>query len=91
MTDPTVPPIVVHATPTQPQINAAVRQVILAAGMIVGALGAKSAFVDQINGLVTFAGPVAAVVAFLWGQWETRRSAQKAAALAVSSPLGATK
>jgi uncharacterized membrane protein len=84
-------PIVVHATPTAPQIAAGLRQVILALGSIVAALesmgiGDKFHLSADLNNALGYVGGVAAVIAIVWGQIETRRNAQKAAAMANALP-----
>lgn len=82
--------ITVHATPTTPQIQAAIRQVILALSAVLTTVGANG-LAGQLDGLLTYTGIVAGVIAFLWGQYATRKTAKKAAALAVAAPNGATK
>lgn len=80
-------PIVVHATPTRPQIEAALRQVILAIGPVVGLFG-YAGFADShtMNTVLALIGPASAIISFVWGQWNTRKQAQKAATMAEALP-----
>jgi hypothetical protein len=91
MTDPVTIPIVVHATPTQPQIEAAVRQFIVAAGPAIAILagtdlGKRIGLTSDVTLLLQFTGPLAAVIAFVWWQYETRKNATKAATMATALP-----
>ena len=78
-------PIVVHKTPTQPQLETALRTAVIALGSIAGALGYAGA-ASKLSGLAAFIGPVAAGVAFLWQQAATHEHAAKAAAMANMLP-----
>ncbi len=92
--DVTPPPIVV-TQPTQAQTGAAIRQVALSAGVILGAFGA-SGLAAKANIVVAVAPDIAAILAIvgpsLWaaamwlGQMATRRHAQDAAAMAAQLP-----
>lgn len=91
-------PIVVHATPTKPQIEAALRQIILSAGSILASLeamgiGDKLHLSADLNNALGYVGGIAAVVSFVWGQLETRKNATKAATMAAALPdsLAVTK
>jgi predicted MFS family arabinose efflux permease len=89
MSDPVPAPdpiIIVHGTPTQPQIAAGLRQAVLVIGAIAGALGAKGAFVDGLNQFLTYVGPAAAAIAFVWGQYATWKHAKDAAKMATILP-----
>lgn len=83
--------ITVHGTPTPVQIAAGLRQAIAIIGTVATVLGVKHAFIDQINSLLTYVGFASAVIAVVWGQYATWKHAKDAAALATSSPIGATK
>jgi hypothetical protein len=91
-TRPVAAPIIVPDTPTQPQIEALVRQVLAAAGLIAAAFGlAKAA--GAITILTTLIGPIGSLVggvigigAIVYGQVITRRNARKAAAMATKLP-----
>lgn len=88
-------PIVVHATPTVPQVAAGIRQVALATGAILSTLG-LTAWAGKLDLVVNMATPIASVAvvvgpmvmaAAAWlGQLATRRHAQKAAAMAKQLP-----
>lgn len=69
-------PIIVPATPTQTQAAAAVRQIILILAGAASALG-FAGVAGQLNEFIAYAGPVAAVVVFVWGQVRTRTEAKK--------------
>ncbi len=92
MTDqtPAPAPVVVHGNPNVPAVHAAVRLSIVAAGAFVAALGFPE-LGDRIDDYVTYAGPVAAAIAFGWGIIATRKAAKKSKILAVTSPLGDIK
>jgi len=89
MTDTQTPiPIVVNANPGQDQAEAAVRQVLLALGVIVAAFGAAK-WSGTLNMLASLAGPIVTVLfgvvgigAAIWGQIKTREVAKKGAAMA---------
>jgi hypothetical protein len=91
-TRPVEAPIIVHATPTQPQIEALIRQVLAAAGLIAAAFGlAKAA--GAITILTTLIGPIGSLLggvigigAIVYGQVITRVNARKAAAMAAQLP-----
>ena len=95
MTDLTPPPIVVASNPTQVQVGAAIRQVALSAGVILGAFGA-SGLAAKANIVVAVAPEIAAILLIvgpaLWagaawvGQMATRKHAQDAAAMAAQLP-----
>lgn len=86
MTDtPVETPIVVHATPTQPQIEAGIRQSVLVLGTV-AAMAGQAKIAGQANDLLAIAGPVAALLAFVWGQLATRRHAKQAATMAQALP-----
>jgi hypothetical protein len=91
----TPPPIVVPASPAQPQIAAGIRQVASALGIILGAFG-MTQLAAKANIVVAVAPQIAAVLLIvgpaLWGagvwlgQLATRRHAQDAAAMAAQLP-----
>jgi hypothetical protein len=78
-------PIMVHASPTAPQVEAGIRQIVLAVGPLVGMIG-WSGGEGLLNQVLMYAGPLAAVIAFLLGQWATRTGAKKAATMAAKLP-----
>lgn len=78
-------PIQVNATPTADQIAAGIRQAILVFGGLLGGLGYAN-LAGQVSGLVEIAGPLAAVVVFVWGQIVTHQKAKKMVAVAKSDP-----
>lgn len=93
MTDTTVEtPIVVHATPAQPQIEAGIRQIGLVVGGVAGIMGvAKVAGVAQ--DVINLAGPLSAVLgmglagwSLIVGQLATRKHAKQAATMAQALP-----
>lgn len=84
-------PIVVHATPTQPQIEAGIRQFFLAAGPLIGLMAATGwgktfGLNDYVTLILQYAGPISGAVAFIWGQYETRKTAVNAATMANAIP-----
>jgi uncharacterized membrane protein YfcA len=86
---PAVPatPILVNATPTPDQIASAIRYGVTAAGSIAGALGYSGVFSDkQDNTAAAMIGPMAVVIAFIWGQLVTRLRAKQLAVTAAHSP-----
>ena len=84
-TDPVPTPIVVHATPTQPQIEAAIRQVLLALIPLATAAGMTQT-AGYLNVAVASAGTLATVAVFVYGQLITRMHAREAATMAVALP-----
>lgn len=83
MTDQT--PIQVHASPTAPQIAAALRQVVLMLGPLMGAIG-YAGWAGQADQFLQVVGPVSAVIAFIWGQLATRKAAKQQAVMAPYAP-----
>ena len=85
-------PIVVHATPAQPQIEAGLRQAGLVVGTVAAALGASkvaagaSIAVQLAPAVASLAGFALAGLSFVWGQLATRHHAKQAAAMAVQLP-----
>lgn len=84
-------PIIVHATPTQPQIEAALRQFIVGAGPVLTVLaatgwGEKLHLANWATTAVGSVGAISTVVAFVWGQVATRANAKKSAAMATMLP-----
>lgn len=79
------PPIEVHSTPTPAQIEAGFRQAVVALGAIAGTLG-YAGVAGKLNVVLAVAGPISALIAFLWGQAITRSKAQEAAAMAAQLP-----
>jgi secreted protein with Ig-like and vWFA domain len=80
-------PIEVSATPNEAQIAAAIRQIILASGMIAGTLGYTQAFSEHMLNLgLALAGPIAALISAVIGQFHTRKTAQKMAIIAEAAP-----
>ena len=87
MSDPVTTPIQVNATPTADQIAAALRQAVAAIGAIAGTLGFNGIFTDaHLNQATSLAGPIAAVVAIIWGQLATRSKAKKLTITAAAAP-----
>jgi hypothetical protein len=85
MTDTAPTPIVVNGSPTTVQLQAALRSAIQAGGVIAGTLGA-SGLAGDADKLLVFVGPVAAVIAFLWGQYATHKHATQAVNMANKLP-----
>lgn len=85
-------PIVVHGSPTQPQIDALFRQIVLVVGPVLGVLGYKGAL-GVLNELAVIIGPLSGLIALVWGQVATWRIAKKAAAMAraLSDDVAVTK
>jgi hypothetical protein len=80
-------PIIVNATPTADQIAAALRQGIAAVGAIAGTLGVTGIFSDaHLNQATALVGPIATVLAIVWGQLETRSKAKKLTITAAAAP-----
>lgn len=90
MSDPETQPIVVHATPTQPQVEAAIRQIILALGPVATLIGYQG-WAGASSAILAAVGPIATVIVFLWGQYETRKNAKKAVAMADALPDSVAK
>ena len=67
-------------TLTQAQLEAAIRQLILVIAPLLTAAGLVGA-AGWLNGFLAFAGPIATLAVFLWGQWVTRQAAKKAVQL----------
>lgn len=78
-------PIQVNATPTKAQIEAGLRQAIIAAGAIAGTLG-YAGVAGKLNFAMALIGPAAGLIAFLVGQLHTRSQAQKMVVMAQASP-----
>ncbi len=94
MTEPTSPappaaaacaPIEVNADPARDQIEAGVRQTLLAISAVAGALG-YARVAGQASALLMASGALAGLIAFVWGQVRTRALASKAAAMAKALP-----
>jgi hypothetical protein len=89
MTDDNVQkPVGVNSNPTQAQAEALVRQVVAAAGLIVGAFGLAK-WAGVLGVVANLAGPIVSVVfglgglaAIVWGQVHTRVEAKKLATIA---------
>lgn len=85
MADPNLTtPIMVDATPGPAQIQAAIRQAILAAGGVLSALGFAHA-AGNVSLALQFVGPISIVVSFVIGQINTRETAKKATIMAHST------
>lgn len=78
-------PIEVNASPTPAQIAALLRQIVTVVGSAAGALG-YAGVAGQLNEYLTIVGPLAAVIAVLWGQISTRSTAKKLAIAADAAP-----
>ena len=78
-------PIVANADPTQDQLAAGLRQGVLLAAAVASTLG-YTQLAGRLSALLAIVGPLAAVAAFAWGQWRTRRNAQDRATLAAAAP-----
>lgn len=85
MTDPTTSPIVVNATPTVDMWQAGLRYAITAASAVLAALG-YAGLAGKASALLLAVGPVAALGAFLWGLWATRKSSNTKTELANMLP-----
>ena len=83
-------PIETHATPTAPQIQAAIRQLALGLAPVLALVGWERAD-DAINEIVAASGIIATVIAFAWGQYATRKTAKKAIALTAQVPDSVAK
>lgn len=79
-------PIEVNATPTAAQIAALLRQVVTLLGAVAGTLGYAGVFEDKINMAATLIGPASAMIAIVWGQFATRKTAQNLAIAADAAP-----
>lgn len=92
MSDPTSAPIIVDATPTQAQLAAGIRQLLLGAGAIATAFGA--AHLGQGLSTAALAATVIAtglsggvtIAMFIMGQLHVRHAAQKLAVTAAAAP-----
>lgn len=73
--------IIVPATPTSAQVQAALRQLIGYAGTAAAALG-LAGVAGPLNVALSFVGPASVLVVFVWGQLYTRSQAKKLAVLA---------
>ena len=78
-------PIVVNATPTRAQLEAALRDGLKAAGLIAATLGFEHA-AGSISGLLDYVGPAAAVIGFALSQWAAYHNAKTKATLANALP-----
>lgn len=78
-------PIMVNASPTPAQISAGFRQLVISAGSILATVGLTD-LGSRVGQLQAYSGVAGAIIAFLWGQWDTRHKAKQAAALAVAAP-----
>lgn len=85
MTDLTAAPIVVHETPTVAMWQTGLRYAITAVAAVLAALGYTGA-AGKASALLLAAGPVAGLLAFLWGLWATRSNGKKLAAMANQLP-----
>jgi hypothetical protein len=79
------PPIVVDSGPGAEQLAAGIRQAILVLASIATALGYTKA-AGEISAFLLVAGPLAGFIVIVAGQWKTRDSAQKKAAMAAQLP-----
>jgi hypothetical protein len=73
-------PVEVERSVTKVQLEAAMRQILIAVGAVAGVLGHKDA-VGTISASMEIVGPLAAVIAFVWGQVATRSQASKLTAV----------
>lgn len=90
MTDNTTPPIVVNATPTNDQLAAGMRTLVLVVSVVTGLAGLISkhdwaGFVTyvQSSDFLTVAALAISAATFAWGQWKTRHRAKQLGAVAV--------
>ncbi|MHB8283487.1 MAG: hypothetical protein ACYDD1_02315 [Caulobacteraceae bacterium] len=84
-TEPVGPPIVVHAEPTAPQLEAAIRQILLALIPVCTAFGmTKTA--GYLNMALGAAGFLATAGVAIYGQLVTRRDAKQKALMAKALP-----
>lgn len=91
MTDYTPPPpIVVNGTPNAEQLAAGLRYVIMLLGGAASAVGAGH-LAGQLNALLVIVGPIAAIIAFIWGQVVTRKSSQAKTIMAAALPDSVAK
>jgi hypothetical protein len=105
VTDPTLPegdltptPIVVNGSVNQVQLQAEFRKFCLAVGPVLGVLGAtgwgqKIGLANWAAAGLTYAGPICAAIAWVWGFYETRKNAKKIVTLAnyVGDDIAVTK
>ncbi len=79
------PPIEVSASAGGAQFATAIRYFLMGLGAFATGLGfeASSGSIEQ---LASYAGPVGAAIAFVWGQYSSRRSAKLKATLAEAAP-----
>lgn len=78
-------PVVVNGSPSAVQIEAGIRQLIMIVGSVAAAFGAKG-MAGDLNGVLAIVGPLATVVAFIWGQMATRSKAKAAITIANMLP-----
>ena len=78
-------PIIVSATPTVAMWQTGLRYAITAVAAVLAALGYTGA-AGKASALLLAVGPVAALLAFLWGLWATRSNGKKMAVLAAAAP-----
>lgn len=90
MTDESTP-IVVNASPNKAQVEAGLRQFIIGCGPMLTLLaatgwGQKLHIADWATAALGGVGVASTVIAFVWGQFATRSTAKKAAAMAEMLP-----
>lgn len=78
-------PIVVNATPTQDQLAAGLRQLLLALSSIASVLG-YTKVAGELSAALTIVGPVAMIITIVLGQIYTRRASQKLIITATAAP-----
>ena len=83
--DPVPPVIMVNADPMKDQVETGLRYLLLALGAIAGALG-WTRTAGTASALMLAVGPVAMLVAFVWGQVKTRTLSRKASTMAAHLP-----
>lgn len=90
MTD--TPPIVANASPAPDQIAAGLRQGVLLLAAVASTLG-YTKLAGEFSSILTIVGPIAAIVAFVWGQIHVRQASQdkKTLAAAVPDSVGVVK
>jgi hypothetical protein len=78
-------PIRVNATPGPDQVATGIRYGLMALASVASALGFAEV-AGKFNDLLVTAGPIAALVVFVWGQWSARYNSKAKAVMAAQLP-----
>lgn len=74
------PPLAVNSNPAPDMFAAGLRYILMAAAAVAGALG-YTGWAGKFSALLMAVGPVAAAVAFIWGQYSSWRKSKEIAKL----------